>query len=338
MPRLGLPLLAKELVEQASRPRTYVVRIVYATLLFVIAFWQFERILANSGASTFSALGSGKRMFEQVVLLQFLGVLLFLPPLSCGAITSEKERDSLAVLLVTRLGPFTILFEKLLGRLVPMLSFLLLSMPLLAFAYSLGGVSIFELISGICLLAVICVYIGTLGLMCSSWAGTTVSAFIGTYTIGLLSCPVLAVVAITTATATIGKISPLTLTTDNSQLLAIQSAVLLVPAVSYFLLGRYFLVHRAQVARKNLVLELFRRLDRFFFWLNDITTGGVVLIRDDAVLPDFMPIAWRETQKKSLGTTRYLIRVLVSIETPLFLILAAVAGMAYQTRLGVPIS
>ncbi len=334
-PRLGLPLLAKELVEQASRPRTYVVRIVYATLLFVIAFWQFERILANSGASTFSALGSGKLMFEQVVLLQLLGVLLFLPPLSCGAITSEKERDSLAVLLVTRLGPFTILFEKLLGRLVPMLSFLLLSMPLLAFAYSLGGVSIVELISGICLLAVICVHIGTLGLMCSSWAGTTVSAFIGTYTIGLISCPVLAVVAMTTATATIGKISPLTLTTDNSQLLAIQSAVLLVPAVSYFLLGRYFLVHRAQVARKNLVLELFRRLDRFFFWLNDITTGGVVLIRDDALLPDFMPITWRETQKKSLGTTRYLVRVLVSIETPLFLILAAVAGMAYQTRLGV---
>ena len=60
MPQLGLPLLAKELVEQASRRRTYVVRIVYATLLFAIAFWQFERILANSGASTFSALGSGK--------------------------------------------------------------------------------------------------------------------------------------------------------------------------------------------------------------------------------------------------------------------------------------
>ena len=60
-----------------------------------------------------------------------------------------------------------------------------------------------------------------------------------------------------------------------------------------------------------------------------------MLIRDDAVLPDSMPITWRETQKKSLGTTRYLVRILVAIETPLFLILATVAGMAFQTRLGV---
>ena len=42
---------------------------------------------------------------------------------------------------MTRLGPFTILFEKLLSRLVPMFTFLLLSLPLMAFAYSLGGVS-----------------------------------------------------------------------------------------------------------------------------------------------------------------------------------------------------
>src|SRR5438874_1158312 len=31
----GLPLLSKELIEQAARKRTYVVRIVYASLLFV---------------------------------------------------------------------------------------------------------------------------------------------------------------------------------------------------------------------------------------------------------------------------------------------------------------
>ena len=34
--RAGFPLLAKELAEQAARRRTYIVRILYAVLLFLI--------------------------------------------------------------------------------------------------------------------------------------------------------------------------------------------------------------------------------------------------------------------------------------------------------------
>jgi hypothetical protein len=46
-------------------------------------------------------------------------------------------------------------------------------------------------------------------------------------------------------------------------------------------------------------------------------TGGVVLIRDGSPLPLTDPVAWRETAKKSLGTFRYLVRVLVVIEVPI---------------------
>ena len=44
--QLGLPLLTKELVEQAARRRTYIVRVVYATLLFMAGF-AFYYQLAN---------------------------------------------------------------------------------------------------------------------------------------------------------------------------------------------------------------------------------------------------------------------------------------------------
>ena len=130
-PQLGLPLLTKELIEQAARRRTYFVRLLYASLLFLLAYWQFSSILSNSGANNLAMLGTGADMFTRVIELQFLGILLFLPALTCSAITAEKEHNSLTVLLVTRLGPLTILLEKLLGRLVPMFSFLLLSLPLL---------------------------------------------------------------------------------------------------------------------------------------------------------------------------------------------------------------
>ena len=347
-PQLGLPLLTKELIEQSAQRRTYVIRLLYASLLFLLTYLEFERILAVSGSNTLAMLGKGTDMFHQVVNLQFLGILLFLPALACGAITAEKERDSLTMLLVTRLGPFTILFEKLLSRLVPMFTFLLLSLPLMAFAYSLGGVSTLELVSGIVMLTTICIYIGSLAVMCSSWCGSTVSAFVSTYALGLLSYPFLILgtrmlMAVVFTTMPIGPagafyffaVAPIQLTTDSLETMWMQVVVLGVPSLLFITLGRLFLVRRAHVIRSNLVLTLFRRLDHFFFWLNEFTTGGVVLVRDDVQLPDDRPITWRETQKKTLGTTRYLVRVLVSIETPLFLVLAAVAGMAYQARLGV---
>ena len=345
-PQMGLPLLTKELIEQAARRRTYFVRLLYASLLFLLAYWQFSAILTSSGSNNLAILGTGADMFSRVVELQFLGILLFLPALACGAITSEKERDSLTMLLVTRLGPFTILLEKLLGRLVPMFSFLLLSLPLLAFAYSLGGVSTLELVSGIVMLVLVCIHVAALAVMCSSWCSSTASAFVGTYTLGLLSYPFLVMAArallgsfgggaVNPVVAFSNATTPIQLTTESPARIWIQVVVLGVPALVYLGLGRVFLVSRAQVVRQNLVLRFFRQLDRFFYWLNDITTGGVILIRDDAELPKDSPITWRETQKKTLGTTRYLVRVLVSIETPLFLILAIVAGMAFRTRLGV---
>ena len=88
-PQLGLPLLTKELIEQAAQRRTYFVRLLYASLLFLLAYLEFKQILAVSGSNALAMLGKGTDMFNQVVNLQFLGILLFLPSLAWGAITSE---------------------------------------------------------------------------------------------------------------------------------------------------------------------------------------------------------------------------------------------------------
>lgn len=185
--RFSLPLLAKELVEQSARKRTYVIRTAYAVLLFMAAGLMFYETLKRfTGANPFAVLGQGREMFEILIGLQFAGVYLFMPAITCGVLTQEKERDSLALLFLTRLGPWTILFEKLLSRLVPMFTFLLLSLPLLVFAYSLGGISATRLWGGVWTLAVITFQVGCLALACSAYFRTTVSAFVGTYLIGLV--------------------------------------------------------------------------------------------------------------------------------------------------------
>ncbi|HEY2251503.1 MAG TPA: hypothetical protein VGH74_10605, partial [Planctomycetaceae bacterium] len=82
---------------------------------------------------------------------------------------------------LTRLGPWTILFEKLFSRLVPMCCFLLMSLPLLAYAYSLGGITREHLWTGMWMLFITVLQVGSLALMCSAWFRTTVGAFVGAY-------------------------------------------------------------------------------------------------------------------------------------------------------------
>jgi ABC-type transport system involved in multi-copper enzyme maturation permease subunit len=336
----GLPLLAKELIEQAARKRTYIVRVVYAVLLFFAAFLFFYDILKVGTASPLAMLGSGRQLFEVLVGLQFAGIYFFMPAMTCAVLTHEKERASLQLLFLTRLGPWTILFEKLTSRLIPMFGFLLLSLPLLAFAYTLGGISPAFLAGGIWLLSLAVIQMGTLALACSAWFRTSVGAFIWSYvlTLGMFFGPALGWLIVHLLTGF--DIEHIAQNMSQTHLLifpffgpaffmfhqmgGIADGLLIAHSVLVLgssglclVLARAFIVRRAFAPPGNAVLSVFKRLDKIFLWLNDNPiTRGKTFVGDTARLPDDEPVAWRETAKRSLGKTQYLLRVFIAIELP----------------------
>ena len=322
---LTLPLLGKELIEQAGRRRTYMMRTLYASMLFMLSMMRFNLNFDGIGAT--ADLGQGAPLFRDLVSIQLLGIFVFMPAMTCGVLTQEKERDSLGLLLITKLSPAVILLEKLLGRLIPMLTFLLLSLPLMAFAYSLGGVDFGELIGAAAILMASSVFVACLTLMCSAYCSTTVSAFFASYMVGVFAAfPLMSVTALIMSQAR-------RTVTFNWLWFLVPAGLLFFGAMFFLVLARAFIVQRALIPPRNVLLEFFRGLDKFFTNLNEATTGGVILIRDKTKLPGDEPIAWRETHKKSLGTARYLIRVLVAIETPLAFILAiGLSFTMYEVR------
>jgi len=327
----GLPLLAKELVEQAARKRTYTVRVVYATLLFVGFGLCYATVSASylGRGNWMAMLGRGRMMFEYLMILQFLGIYLFLPAMMAGVITTEKERESLALLFLTHMGPWAILLQKYLGRLVPMFTFLLLSLPLMGVAYALGGVSTAYLLSGIYLLFLTCLQVGAFALMCSAFCRTTVGAVVTTYASGaILSLfqPIgwLFVRSMTLRYGYYGYRSgmPDELTFSFCPpwiFFSNQNSTSAFPVwlstILFLMMARLFLTRRAFVPPRNLLLEWFKRLDRFMTGLNK-HFGDIVLIKDRTTLPDMEPVAWREATKKSLGKARYVFRVFVLVLVP----------------------
>ncbi len=352
--RFNLPLLRKELVEQASRRRTYIIRATYATLMFGTFGLYYLAISERFSGGTYALLGLGRQLFEFLITLQFVGIYLFLPAMMSAVVTQEKERDSLGLLLLTDLSPWEILLEKYFGRLLAMFGFLLLGLPLLAVCYSLGGVTREYLIAGVWLLFVACLQVGAIALMFSAWCRTSISAFLSTYAFGFLfyCCPVIAYeffrawfgsyggfnewVILHFPPAVFSSMESANTLGSGSQLLDIltKSSVAIVSVFVFLLLARWSIVRRAFIAPRNHLLRMFGRVDGMMTWANQFV-GGYVLIKSKDPLPLDDPVAWREVTKKALGQTRYLLRLLLLLQLPTVFILLMVFTFDHGAALGV---
>ena len=343
----GLPLLTKELAEQSARPRTYIIRAVYACILYAIGFAVYAWLMAQAQGSVFAALGSGRRLYDWLVRIQLLGIYLFMPALTCGAIAGEKERNTFVTLIPTRLGPTTILLEKFLSRLVPMLMFNVLCLPLLAIAYSLGGITQHYMWLGVFVLLVTMFQVGSLSMLCSAYCRTSVSSFMAVYIWGfliLVAGPI--AVGIVSAVSWRSRVEvafsllPFRAFTSAQNgasfaLVVADCVPLIGSGVMFLLLARFFVLRRAFVQPRNMLVVMFRHLDTFFKRVNENQlTRGVVLVRESQTLPDLDPLAWRAVNKSALGAFRYLVRLFVAIEFPVAFLCTLMAVLDLTDFLG----
>ncbi|HEX8295441.1 MAG TPA: ABC transporter permease subunit [Chthoniobacteraceae bacterium] len=345
----SFPLLGKELTETAARRRTYVIRAVYAVLLYaVFGFTMPEWLLSPSAPSL--AMGVGRQLYEQLCLLQMVGIVLFLPATMCGAIAQEKERESLVLLFLTNLRPWQIVLQKYFGGLMPMLTFLLLGMPLAAVAYAFGGVTVWKLFAYLYALLLTCLQIGAIALLCSAWCRTSVGAFISTYFLGaaFYGGPILVYELFDEFWPAPWEVSFFTSIQEEKwalliPLAAVEISNLVDGSFRYFavqgipsllsvplLLGlaRYHLVRRAFIPASNPFLRPFRWIDGWVKRGNRLV-GNVVFTRGGSTLPEDAPIFWRETTQRALGKANYLVRILLVVEIVtliLCLILTSVAA------------
>ncbi len=323
--RLSLPLLGKDLVEQAARKRTYAIRVAYATLLFAFfGVFLYEKI-GRFGDSPLGWLGSGKEMFEVLVALQFGGIYLFLPATAAGAITAEKERDTLGLLFLTPMRPGEIILQKFLGRLVPALTFLLLSLPLLAVSYALGGVTADRVGWSAWWLFLSCLQVAAFAILCSAFCRGTVGAVLASY-LGLVIIyfgPIFIRLTFGTSYLRSGEedvlfaMFPVFHVDEFSRRGSSYSgSVAILTSITLFLLlARTALIRRSFLTPRNLLLDWFRKLDRFLHGINQ-WVGGIIVVRSKGDLPGDAPVAWRGTTKSVLGQTSHLIRLFLLLEVP----------------------
>ena len=142
---------------------------------------RFEGI-GLSGLGSILASGSMGRFIMQATFLGLLTAVVFLVPGQAAVtIIGERERRTLQLLQVSQLSALSIVIGKLVSSLAYVLLLLLATTPLLVVPMLLGGVTIWQVASGIGMIIATAVMIGAVSTWISARSKSVQGAVLGSY-------------------------------------------------------------------------------------------------------------------------------------------------------------
>ncbi len=321
-PMPSFPLLVKELIESASRKRTYWTRAAYAAVVFVaFAMLYLQQLDQYRGQGQMAMLGRGGGLFDSLVWLQLSGVLLVMPALCAGAFAREKERGSLVLLLLTPMSPWDLVLQKWFSRQIEMACYIVSAMPLIVITYAYGGYTAGHLWTGIAALFAVSMQVGSLALLMSAWFRTTVSALVATYLVMVLlegadlACDSLLI------GGSIPSLSALDLVRadrDHADPMSVLPMMLTVPVL--------LIITRVVLTRRALATAGTNWLHTYMRWF-DRSIGRIAVRRAATIhaLPGEDPVAWRERSRRALTSWPSLLRMLLPIEIAVVSLIATIA-------------
>lgn len=130
----------------------------------------------------------GLQMYAVMAVFQLLLIAFVTPALTAGAISGERERQTLPLLLCTRLSAAAIVLSKLLASISYILLLIFASLPVFSIVFLFGGVSLPELLQVLAVYLMTALTLGSVGIFASALTKKTLAATVLSYAVvfGLL--------------------------------------------------------------------------------------------------------------------------------------------------------
>ena len=171
----------KELRGRMRGRRAFIILTIYLLLLAGFAL-MVETLVERSfstgfgGASATASSVIGQSIFAAILMLMTLQVVFLAPSSAAGAISLEREKQTLELLIATPISSVAIIIGKLLSTLVYVFLLIAASIPLMAVVFVYGGVAPEDVLRGYIVLLVTALGLGSFGLFCSSLVKRTTAA------------------------------------------------------------------------------------------------------------------------------------------------------------------
>jgi len=118
-----------------------------------------------------------------IVLLSFqnLIVAIIVPSLTAGAISGERERQTLDLMLLTKMSPLSIVVGKLMSSMLTILLIIIASLPVFSVVFYYGGVSLLNLFGMTAFTLLFAAMTGSISIFFSTITKKTIVSTVWTY-------------------------------------------------------------------------------------------------------------------------------------------------------------
>jgi ABC-2 type transport system permease protein len=168
-------IIVKELRGRMRGRRAFVIITIHVLLLTAFA-WMFmrlnEEVISSlsswGGQANYASASIGRGIFGSLMLLQTLMVAVLAPAATAGAISSEREHQTLDLLTVTPISSLAIVLGKLFSALAWLFVLILASIPVTALVFVFGGVAPDDMVRGYVVLFATVIGLGSVGIFFSA--------------------------------------------------------------------------------------------------------------------------------------------------------------------------
>ena len=176
----ALPVLMKEMRSRMRGMRAPVLLFITTGLAILVGLLiitpSWDSLYRDSEYLSRSMADIGKNLFYGLVILEAILCAVIAPALTAGAVSTEREQQTLDLLLLTRLSNANILLGKLISSLSFVVMVLLCVLPVAAISFLLGGVDPAQFIWSLAIILTTVILFGVIGLYCSTRYQKTVTA------------------------------------------------------------------------------------------------------------------------------------------------------------------
>ncbi len=190
------PIIAREVVTTPRSSRFFILRTLYAGMLFIIMWTAWQVLIGWQEVTEVGLIARyGQILYKFFAYIELSLMLFFAPITAASAVAYEKDRRTFLLLLMTDLRDVEIVVGKLVISLVKVATMLATSAPVFFLCLLLGGNSVVQLVEVLAVMASAGLAGGSLGLVVALAKDRTFQSLALTVLILVLSMVVVEVFA-----------------------------------------------------------------------------------------------------------------------------------------------
>ena len=178
------PILEREL---KTRMRTWKTPILLTVYLLLIGMILTLILLSSNVTYGYRSQGFDpsiiSTVYDVLVIFQMILLMLIIPVFTATAISGERERQTLDLMLCTDISPWKILFGKISAALTFILLIIFASIPFISIIMLFGGVSIFDILKVVLYYMAGAFMLSTVGIFATAHFKRNITAIMMSYVI-----------------------------------------------------------------------------------------------------------------------------------------------------------